>query len=122
MAKVASQHGGRDISHMRSEDIYLEESIQEILEIGKQADIPVQISHFKIGLRSLWGQASKILQTRMVKKLMRPHDGSISAVHLVFRESKWGWSPSPLSSDAVAIIHCPFPDDGVPDDNAYHTP
>jgi len=58
---------------------------------------------------------------RMVKKLMRPHDGSISAVHPVFRESAWGWSPSPLSSHAAAVIHCPFPDDGVPDDNACHT-
>ena len=62
LAKVASEYGGRYISHMRSEDMYLEKSIQEILQIGKEADIPVQISHFKLARRSLWGQASKILK------------------------------------------------------------
>ena len=62
LAKIASEYGGRYISHMRSEDIYLEKSIGEIIQIGKEANIPVQISHFKLARRSLWGQASKILQ------------------------------------------------------------
>ena len=61
LAKIASKYNGRYISHMRSEDIYLEKSIDEIIQIGKEADIPVQISHFKLGRRSLWGQASQIL-------------------------------------------------------------
>ena len=52
----------------------------------------------------------------MVKKLMRPHGSSISAVHRVFRESVGGWCPGPLSTHAAAVIHCPFPDDGVPDE------
>jgi len=62
-AKVAAEYGGRYISHMRSEDIYLEQSILEILRIGKEADIPVQISHFKLARRGLWGQATRILET-----------------------------------------------------------
>jgi N-acyl-D-amino-acid deacylase len=63
LAKVAAAAGGRYISHMRSEDIALEESIQEILKIGQQAQMPVQISHFKLARKSLWGQADRILQT-----------------------------------------------------------
>lgn len=62
LAKIASQHNGSYISHMRSEDVNLEPSIHEIIQIGKEADIPVQISHFKLARKSLWGQASNILQ------------------------------------------------------------
>ena len=61
LAKVAAEHGGRYISHMRSEDIHLEESINEILLISKEANISVQISHFKLARRGLWGQAEAIL-------------------------------------------------------------
>ena len=63
LAKVAAEYNGHYISHMRSEDVRLEESIREILEIGDAADIPVQISHFKLGRKSLWGQAPRILAT-----------------------------------------------------------
>ncbi len=62
LAKVVALHGGRYISHMRSEDIHLEQSIDEILRIGMEANIPVQISHFKLARRGLWGQAAHILE------------------------------------------------------------
>lgn len=61
LTKVAAEYGGRYISHMRSEDIHLERSIDEILRIGNEANIPVQISHFKLARRGLWGQAATIL-------------------------------------------------------------
>lgn len=63
LAEVAAQYGGSYISHMRSEDLHLKESIREILLIGEEAHIPVQISHFKLGRKGLWGQAANILQT-----------------------------------------------------------
>ncbi|TFG37533.1 MAG: D-aminoacylase [Candidatus Aminicenantes bacterium] len=63
LAEVAAQYGGTYISHMRSEDLHLKESIREILKIGEEAHIPVQISHFKLGRKGLWGQAANILQT-----------------------------------------------------------
>lgn len=61
LAKIAAQHGGRYISHMRSEDVYFEKSIEEILQIGQEANIPVQISHFKLARRGLWGKAANVL-------------------------------------------------------------
>jgi N-acyl-D-aspartate/D-glutamate deacylase/CubicO group peptidase (beta-lactamase class C family) len=61
LAKTAASNGGRYISHIRSEDINLERSIEEIIEIGRQAKIPVQISHFKIAMRGKWGNAADIL-------------------------------------------------------------
>jgi N-acyl-D-aspartate/D-glutamate deacylase len=44
LAKVAAINGGRYMSHIRSEDINLTEAIDEIIDIGREAKIPVQIS------------------------------------------------------------------------------
>ena len=61
LAKVAAGYGGRYISHMRSEDRWLEQAIEEIIEIGRAAQIPVQVSHIKLAMTSLWGRAPDIL-------------------------------------------------------------
>ena len=61
LAKTASIYHGRYISHMRSEDIGLADAIDEVINIGREAKLPVQISHFKIALKDDWGTASKIL-------------------------------------------------------------
>ena len=61
LAKTAAAQHGRYISHIRSEDIHLSEALDEIIAIGREAKIPVQISHFKIALRDRWGQAGEIL-------------------------------------------------------------
>lgn len=61
LAKTAAAEGGRYISHMRSEDINIERAIDEIIEIGREANIPVQISHFKIAMVSKWGKSNNLL-------------------------------------------------------------
>ncbi len=61
LAKVAAKYDGRYISHMRSEDIALNEAIDEVIDIGLKAKIPVQISHLKIAMVDKWGQADKII-------------------------------------------------------------
>ncbi len=61
LAKVAAEEKGRYISHLRSEDIALEAAMEEILEIGRVAKLPVQISHFKIALKDDWGSAPTLL-------------------------------------------------------------
>ena len=61
LATTAAAHGGRYISHMRSEDRALLAAIEETIEIARRARIPVQISHFKLAARGLWGQAADIL-------------------------------------------------------------
>jgi N-acyl-D-amino-acid deacylase len=62
LSKLAAEKGGRYISHIRSEDIHIEESINEIIEIGRLAKIPVQITHIKIAMRSKWGNSTKIIR------------------------------------------------------------
>lgn len=62
LARVAARHGGRYISHIRSEDRKFWEAIDEILAIGREAKLPVQISHVKLAMRSLWGEAPRLLK------------------------------------------------------------
>ncbi len=61
LAKVAAERGGRYISHIRSEDRYFEKAVDEIIEIGRVTGMPVQISHFKLAMKRLWGTADKFL-------------------------------------------------------------
>ncbi len=61
LAREAAAAGGRYISHVRSEDRRFEEALAEIVRIGREAALPVQISHFKLARRGLWGQAPQIL-------------------------------------------------------------
>ncbi len=64
IAKVVSKHGGIYASHIRGEGTQLLESIDEALRIGRDADLPVHISHFKSSGRESWGlvrQAARII-------------------------------------------------------------
>jgi len=61
LAKVAAAEKGRYISHIRSEDVNLEDAIDEIISIGREAKLPVQISHIKIALKDSWGKAPSVL-------------------------------------------------------------
>ncbi|MDZ4729854.1 MAG: hypothetical protein SH820_07935 [Xanthomonadales bacterium] len=58
LAQVAARHGGRYISHIRSEDQYFWAAIDEAILIGREAQIPVQVSHIKLAMSRWWGQAS----------------------------------------------------------------
>jgi N-acyl-D-amino-acid deacylase len=58
LAKVAAKHGGFYASHIRDEGTGLLAAISEALEIGKQANLPVHISHFKASGRKAWGKAA----------------------------------------------------------------
>lgn len=60
LAKVAAFHGGRYISHIRSEDQYFWEAIDEIIDIGREAWLPVQVSHIKLAMTRWWGQADRL--------------------------------------------------------------
>ncbi|MDX1380752.1 MAG: D-aminoacylase, partial [Xanthomonadales bacterium] len=62
LARVAAAQGGRYISHIRSEDRWFEQALDEIIAIGQAADLPVQISHLKLAMTRLWGRAPEILE------------------------------------------------------------
>ena len=66
LAKAAKQHGGIYSSHIRDEGEGVFKAIDEAIQVGKGAGIPVDIIHMKIAHKSLWGRASEIIA--MVQK------------------------------------------------------
>ena len=61
LSRSTSTLQGRYISHIRSEDVTMDEALNEIIDIGRVTKMPVQISHLKIAKKSDWGTAKKIL-------------------------------------------------------------
>ena len=61
LAQDTAALGGRYISHIRSEDRFLWEAIDEVIDIGRQTGMPVQISHMKLAAKGLWGQSEELL-------------------------------------------------------------
>jgi N-acyl-D-amino-acid deacylase len=61
LAKEAAGYGGRYISHIRSEDRYFWAAVDEIVRIGREAKIPVQISHMKLAMVDWWGQSQRLI-------------------------------------------------------------
>lgn len=62
LAKVAAKHKGVYASHIRNE----ENNAIEAINIIKEANIPVQISHFKISGKANWGKSN--ITPGLVKK------------------------------------------------------
>lgn len=61
LAQVVAENGGRYMSHIRSEDINLDDAIDEIIDIGRETKIPVQISHIKIAKKDQWKKSPQLL-------------------------------------------------------------
>ncbi len=61
LAKVAGRYGGVYASHMRDEGEKVLDAIAEALRVGREAGVPVELSHFKIDNRRLWGMSEKTL-------------------------------------------------------------
>lgn len=61
LAKAAARHGGVYASHIRNEGLKVAEAINEALDIGRQASMPVQISHFKVSAPANWGRSRETL-------------------------------------------------------------
>lgn len=61
LAKVASQYSGVYASHMRDEGDSVTQAIEEALHIGREAKMPVEISHFKLSGQQNWGRSRETL-------------------------------------------------------------
>lgn len=69
LAKVAARYGGVYATHMRNEGDRVVEAIDEALQIGREAGLPVEISHFKVSNKKRWGQSRRTLE--MVEQARR---------------------------------------------------
>lgn len=60
LAKVVASHGGIYAAHMRDESRHLLAAIDEMLLIGEQAGLPVEIFHFKNASAAFWGVNTRL--------------------------------------------------------------
>lgn len=61
LARAAGAYGGIYISHIRDEADKTFEALAEAIQIGREARVPVQISHIKLGTLKVWGKANEVV-------------------------------------------------------------
>ena len=61
LAKVAAKYHGVYATHMRDEGDKVVDAINEAITVGKEANIPVEISHFKLSGQQNWGRSKETL-------------------------------------------------------------
>lgn len=61
LAKAAARYNGVYASHIRDEGDHVAAAINEAINIGREAIMPVQISHFKVTYKPNWGRSSETI-------------------------------------------------------------
>jgi N-acyl-D-aspartate/D-glutamate deacylase len=62
LAKVARRYGGSYITHQRNEGFGIDESLDEVFRIAREADIPSEIYHLKTAGPKAWGMMPAVLK------------------------------------------------------------
>jgi len=91
LAQAAAQSNGFYISHMRDEELYVMEAVEEVIRIGREAGLPVQISHIKMGDATAWGRSEEALE---LMRAARDEGIDITA----------DWYPYAASSTTLALV------------------
>jgi N-acyl-D-aspartate/D-glutamate deacylase len=61
MCEVAREYGGIYSTHMRTEGFGVFEAVAEAIDIGRRAQVPVDIIHLKIAEHKLWGKMPELV-------------------------------------------------------------
>ncbi len=61
LSKVAAPYGGMYISHMRSEGNAILKAVDETIRIAREADMPAEIYHLKMGGKENWGKLDSVI-------------------------------------------------------------
>jgi N-acyl-D-amino-acid deacylase len=62
LAKVAARYGGSYITHQRNEDDTIDQSLDEVFRIAREARIPAEIYHLKTAGKVNWGEMPGVLK------------------------------------------------------------
>jgi len=62
ISRVAARYGGVYFTHMRDEGDHIDDAIDETIRIGREAQIPVNIWHLKVGGRVNWGRMPHVIE------------------------------------------------------------
>ena len=63
LARVVGEYGGMYISHMRSEGNNIEQAVQELITISREAGVPAEIYHLKFAGRPNWRKIDSVVKT-----------------------------------------------------------
>ncbi len=61
LASIAAKHRGIYMTHMRDEEEGMLDALREAIRIGREAGLPVQISHIKMGNKNMWGKSAEAI-------------------------------------------------------------
>lgn len=61
LSKVAGQYGGMYIAHIRSEGNSIFQAVDETIRIAREANVPAEIYHLKMGGKDNWGKIDSVL-------------------------------------------------------------
>ena len=61
LAKTAAKHGGFYATHLRSESTRIGDAIDEAVTIAREARVPLEIWHLKVGGRANWGRMKEVI-------------------------------------------------------------
>lgn len=61
LARVAAASGGRYASHVRDEDDQFLAALDEVIRIGREAALPVHVSHIKLADKAFWGTTDTVI-------------------------------------------------------------
>jgi len=95
LAKIAAKYKGIYASHIRDEGVNVVEAVEEAINIGKDARLPVEISHFKIASKGMWGKSEttiglvKDARRRGIQVTVDQYAYTASSTSLDARLPKW---------------------------------
>ncbi len=61
LAKASSKYNGVYASHIRDEGDHVTDAVNEAIAIGREAKMPVEISHFKVTYKPNWGRSTETI-------------------------------------------------------------
>jgi N-acyl-D-amino-acid deacylase len=62
LARVAAKHGGVYFSHIRDEGDHIDSALDEAFRIAREAKIPVNVWHLKVGGAANWGRMPHVIE------------------------------------------------------------
>jgi len=62
LARVAARYGGSYITHQRNEDDTIDQSLDEVFRIAREAQVPAEIYHLKTAGKANWGEMPGVLK------------------------------------------------------------
>jgi N-acyl-D-amino-acid deacylase len=84
LASVVATRGGRYMSHIRSEDQFFWDAIDEAITIGREVGLPVRVSHIKLAMSRWWGQSD-----RLIRKLDAARESGIDLTADIYPYRAW---------------------------------